>query len=510
MQVSSKILSIGTLALAAAAAQANDGTLDPGFGQYSGVTLNYFDQGGTLLTDSDTASGMARMANGKILIAGNVRTQSGNGDHWEIGLARLNANGNLDNSFAPSGHTLVAGDAVYRGDQATIGCNPDCDLIAYALALGANDDIYIAGQIVINGTAAGLVLHLDSAGNQLGSAVSYDNSFFDTIVVHPDGSEVYAGGARIQQNFSDFDFFLQFYDASLNKIGNSTNAFDEGDTLDDYGRRLVYFYMPGECVGEICTLPTDNLVFAGRVSMPAYNDGFANADVGLLRFSRAIPNGSWIKLNSFAPLVDIQPQCLIGTQDEPRAVTVSADGKILVAGESYVSQQLQSTSVDSSVFFVARLNLDGSLDSTFNHFGNQPGTLCSSYYAYPSAGFYNSAWFMAVQDDGRIVIGGGATSLDVNHAPADMAFTRLLPNGYLDQTFGSTGVAFVSLDGFDGFATQRNEYATTGLSDGAGGILASGARQYSGDDNDYMTVRLVNDDLIFADQFDRTVYSVRP
>lgn len=35
-------------------------------------------------------------------------------------------------------------------------------------------------------------------------------------------------------------------------------------------------------------------------------------------------------------------------------------------------------------------------------------------------------------------------------------------------------------------------------------------RQYSGDDNDYMTVRLVDDDLTFADQFDRTVYSLRP
>lgn len=110
--------------------------------------------------------------------------------------------------------------------------------------------------------------------------------------------------------------------------------------------------------------------------------------------------------------------------DEGWAVALQADGKIVVAGSAYAGQWGGSSHY---VFSVARYNpLDGSLDSAFGSggkttvsFGNNSQTADTEARA------------VAIQPDGRIVVGGFAGNSG--------AIARLNSNGSLDATFASGG-----------------------------------------------------------------------
>ena len=92
--------------------------------------------------------------------------------------------------------------------------------------------------------------------------------------------------------------------------------------------------------------------------------------------------------------------------DYRSAMTVQADGKIIIAGESN----------DSTAFNVLRLNVDGSFDTSFSDDGKLTLEV--------PQGEKNYAHSVVVQPDGKILIAG-----DV--------ITRLNADGSLDTTFGS-------------------------------------------------------------------------
>jgi uncharacterized delta-60 repeat protein len=110
-------------------------------------------------------------------------------------------------------------------------------------------------------------------------------------------------------------------------------------------------------------------------------------------------------------LVDFTPldPAIQGTLIIPSAVAVQPDGKIIVAGEL----------VDEAG--VARLNADGSLDKTF-------GTGGEVAVGSSTANFYLGA--LAVQPDGKIIVGGSSSSGDEN-----FALTRLTASGQVDPQF---------------------------------------------------------------------------
>jgi uncharacterized delta-60 repeat protein len=121
---------------------------------------------------------------------------------------------------------------------------------------------------------------------------------------------------------------------------------------------------------------------------------------------------------SFSPIVNLYVYSL----------AVQADGKILVAG---LFTEIDGQPHDN----MARLNPDGSLDNTFNaSFGVDPVSF---------------AYGMALQADGRIVVGGEFT--DINGQPRNN-IARLNTDGSLDLTF----------------------YPGTGATGGAGGVFSVG------------------------------------
>src|SRR4051794_32098706 len=156
-----------------------------------------------------------------------------------------------------------------------------------------------------------------------------------------------------------------------------------------------------------------------------------------------------------------------------RDTVVQADGKMLIAGRRVIVPTPHPTpppgtaggdAVDSD-FAVARLNADGSVDTSFGTGG---------VAVVHSAGSDDSAESLVVQPDGKIVAVGYFSDQASGQAPTDEQFVvaRFNADGTVDASFGGTGVLMPSF-GAPG-ATPRNAEAHAVLLRADGEILAAG------------------------------------
>ena len=110
------------------------------------------------------------------------------------------------------------------------------------------------------------------------------------------------------------------------------------------------------------------------------------------------------------------------------SVAVQSDGKIVVAGSAFNGI--------TNEFAVARYNVNGSLDASFNG----TGTVTTSIGASDASGFG-----VAVQSDGKIVVAGSA----FNGINNEFAVARYNVNGSLDASFNGTGKLTTGFAGGD-------------------------------------------------------------
>jgi uncharacterized delta-60 repeat protein len=118
--------------------------------------------------------------------------------------------------------------------------------------------------------------------------------------------------------------------------------------------------------------------------------------------------------------------------DELHGIAVQPDGKIVVAGFSR-----PVITADNDDFAVARLNADGSLDTTFG----TGGKVTTDFF-----GSFDRAHFVLIQPDGRIVVGGEVSTSATN---SDLALVRYLTDGSLDASFGTAGKVLTDLSARD-------------------------------------------------------------
>lgn len=119
------------------------------------------------------------------------------------------------------------------------------------------------------------------------------------------------------------------------------------------------------------------------------------------------PGGSGVKLGFNATPASVQ------------AFAVLPDGKILVGGnfKSY-------NGLVGSPAGIMRLNPDGTLDTSFNLFGTGANDMVSA---------------IAVQPDGKILIGGKFTRYNRNNPEIPDRIARLTPDGFVDSSFNCCG-----------------------------------------------------------------------
>lgn len=113
-----------------------------------------------------------------------------------------------------------------------------------------------------------------------------------------------------------------------------------------------------------------------------------------------------------------------GDDASAAAMVIQSDGKVVVAGSV--------SSGGYSDFALTRLNVDGSLDSSFNGTGKVVTSLDTAY---------DDAEAVALQSDGKIVVAGYISG----GAGGDYALARYLADGSLDTSFNGTGKVVASI-----------------------------------------------------------------
>jgi uncharacterized delta-60 repeat protein len=117
------------------------------------------------------------------------------------------------------------------------------------------------------------------------------------------------------------------------------------------------------------------------------------------------------------------------------ATALQSDGKIIVAGQV-------SFSASNNFCGIARYNANGSIDASFGNGGRVSTDVNTKHYSELKA--------VAIQADGKIVVAGNTTNLLGTNL--DFTVIRYKTNGNLDSTFGTNGVVTLDFGNSDDFA----------------------------------------------------------
>lgn len=255
-----------------------------------------------------------------------------------------------------------------------------------SLAVQNDGKVLIGGLFTTyNGVARNHIARLNTDGSldttfDPGSGTSGQNGNVMAIAVQSDG-QILIGGA-----FTTYNGVARSGIARLNADGSLDTSFDPGTGLggsNPYPMTIV--------------VQSDGKILIGGW-FPTYN-GVARSCI--------------VRINADGSL-DTTFDSSTGANAHVNAIVVKSDGQILIGGWF-------TTYNGVTLGRIARLNADGSLDTTFNS-----GT-----------GANNTVYALAVQSDGQILIGGTFTTYN---GVGRSRFTRLNADGSLDTTFLNTGV----------------------------------------------------------------------
>ncbi len=351
-----------------------DGSLDTSFGSGTGKVTT------AIGPSSESAQSVVILSNGKILVAGSAIISGS----WDIALVQYNADGSLDTSFG--GGTGIATSGIAGSDEGfSLAVQSDGKI----LVAGGDNSNFLLARFLSNGSldtsfgASGMVT-TDFAG-------SNDRAL--SMSLQADGKILLGGYAF---SGTSFDFAVARYntDGTHDSTFNGTGKLmvDLGTNSDDSGRSL--------------TLQPD-----GKILIAGWSDAGGTNDFGLARLNT---NGSLDTTFNGTGKVTTP----IGSgSDLGLNVTVQADGKILMVGQS---------STAGNNFAAVRYNTNGSLDTTFNGTGKVEANFGGSSDDRGAA--------IAVQTDGKIVLAGTST-INGNH---DFALARFSSTGTLDTQFNTS------------------------------------------------------------------------
>jgi uncharacterized delta-60 repeat protein len=346
-------------------------------------TIDYSFLSGTGFTAGGVAgvNSLILQPDGKIIVGGQLDNY--NGLSVNGGIVRLNSDGIIESSF--NNGSIIGFGASFQVNA--LALQPDGKII-----VGGNfaqyDGVNVNGRLVrLNSDGT-----IDSAFNN-GSIIGFNGNVFG-LALQPDGKIIVGG------NFAQYDGVnVNGRLVRLNSDGTIDSAFNNGSTIG--------FNLPARSI----TLQPDGKILVGG-DFTQY-DG-VNVNGRLVRLNSdgtidsAFNNGSTIGFNSTVYGLALQP-----------------DGRILVGGDF---AQYDGVNVNGRL---VRLNSDGTLDSTFTSGG--------------SAGFNLPVYSLALQPDGKVLVGGEFTQYDgVN---VNGRLVRLNSDGTTDLSFGG-GNGFGNLGAF--------------------------------------------------------------
>ncbi|WP_303722310.1 hypothetical protein [Malonomonas rubra] len=389
-----------------------EGDLDVTFGTEGIVTTD-------VAGSEDRAYSMAIQTDAKILLTG----YSSVGSNRDISLVRYNSDGSLDTSFDSDG--MLTTDVASLNDG------------GYSVVLQPDGKILVGGYSEVNYSAQFALLRYNSDGSLdtsfhsdgiVTTDVGILNDYGQSVALQPDGKILFGGYSH---NGSNNDMALLRYnsDGSLD-TSFSSNGIVTTDisSTNDIARSVA--------------IQED-----GKILLAGYSNIGGSNDMALLRYNS---DGSLDTSFNGTGIVTTD----IGSGDNAYSLALQPgpDGKILLAGYSYLNNYSQIA--------LLRYNSDGSLDTSFNTTG---------FVTTDINGYYDYALSIALQDDGKILVGGYSD----NGSKNDMALLRYNSDGSLDTSFNTTGIVTTNVGGL-------NDGAYSVAIQGDGNILLAGYSNIGG------------------------------
>lgn len=343
---------------------------------------------------------------GKFILVGMSRLDGG---FTRFTLLRYSGNGVVDGTFGNGGAVTTAfGD----GDEipSAITLQPDGKLLAAGYAFMNQEPTLALARYQSNGA-------LDSTFGEGGKQITLLDDTpngqriwearIKQLVVQPDGNLVAAGELiRSNQGQLHHEGALLRYTAN----GALDPAFGDGG--------MVLGLMNGESTAAVLAVQPDGKIVAGGTVASYLYDGFQPGLWGDFAFIRYQPDGALDPTFGEGGKVRINYSPL---DDRVTALAVQPDGKIVAIGNS------QADLNGSNAAILLRLNADGSPDDGFRNGAQVIDEL-------------RSVTDLVLQPDGNIVVAGyAADGYDFN-----FALVRYQPDGVLDPTFGVGGTVITS------------------------------------------------------------------
>ncbi len=397
-----------------------NGSLDGSFSPGTVLTANY-------LTDYFAVNSLAVQGDGKVIVGGTFAVNVTN----SINLARLNADGSLDGGFSlskgadsdvlavavqPDGRVLLGG--AFTGIRGTIR-----NYIAALNAAGSLDVSFDPGEEISNQVRSvvvqpdGKVLlggSFDSVQGtnrngiaRLNANGSLDRTFdpgtgvngaVHAIALQADG-KVLLGGSFNSVNGTNCNCV-----ARLNTNGSLDYGFHPDLTPLNPGNGCPPWYTCDPAFPEATDIlvQPDGKVLIGGAYITVVWPMYAGEDTQYIhRYFLGRFNADGSRDNSFLPATNFPASYM-----SVYSFALQPDGKVLIGG---------SLLFNETNYILARLNADGSYDSSFN---SVPG--------------YVGVSSIALQSDGKVIIGGGFSTV---HGASRNQVARLQANGNLDRSF---------------------------------------------------------------------------
>ncbi|MFN0213331.1 MAG: T9SS type A sorting domain-containing protein [Saprospiraceae bacterium] len=312
--------------------------------------------------------------------------------------------------FAQSGNL----DPFFHNDgilSITMGQNSNSTDKAYAVALQTDGKIVVAGN-TWTGSAKNFAIARCNADGMLDTTFNNDGivttsvggwSVIRSIAIQPDGKIIAVGYSGSNQN----DGFLL---ARYNSVGSLDGSFGTN------GKVITIISGVEEAPRSVALQPDGKIVVGGYTG----NNQFQN-----FALARYTTNG---QLDASFGIAGIQITPFTNEPDGITSIALQTDGKIVAAGYSYLN------GIPS--FSLARYNADGSLDVTFDSDGKITTTLNDQG---------SEAWSLAIQNDGKIVVGGRFGA----YLKSDFGLVRYNTDGSIDSSFGINGSTVIDIHSSD-------------------------------------------------------------
>jgi uncharacterized delta-60 repeat protein len=446
-----------------------DGTLDSTFSGDGLVNLTFSNT--SFFGQAEFATSVRQQADGKLLLVGYTNSNTTLGEN-DFALARINTDGSLDTTFSSDAKvTTDVGGSIDVARDSVI--QPDGKLIV----AGSYNDRMVLTRYNIDGS-------LDTSFSDDGKAFGVTGSAYG-VALQTDGKIVIGGDQSDSMTVSRF-----------NADGGIDTSFGTGGTTivpitTQQGRDLLVqsdgnivmvgaeggnwktqvFSSSGTVTSNLKTLwggpSVSNAIerqIDGKYLVAGSVPGTSGSDFGVARYFSGGIIAVDASFGSSGPLnIDF------GGTDVANAIALQSDGRAIVAG--YTSAGAGED------FALARINTDGTLDTTFDG----DGKVTTNF------GNNDRANSVVIQSDGKIIAAGS-----YDGGASDFAIARYNLNGSLDTTFDTDGRANFTF----GTTTFGNaEFATSVKLQADGKIVVVG---YTNSDtiqgvNDFGIVRLNTD-----------------